>query len=145
MKKIATIILILFTGLLFNNFTIANDGLGKKYVNDRYEKRCRIEYTRLYSDTGKEKTKIETSQFTTPAYCKKGVKNLSKKVIKWLNKKDTNKITQLGIIECKIKNVVEWFAWTEKWGKYKTCEGLFRGNIITNIQKHNSGQIVGNL
>jgi hypothetical protein len=110
--------------LTFNNLAFAED-------DDAYVKRCKVEYTQLYLITGKEIIYKNTSQFRFYNHCKEGLKRLSKKLYKWVDRKNTNIITKLNELKCKIKDVDDYwtFDWGniwkneyKDWGKYKDCE-----------------------
>ncbi len=76
--------------LTFNNLAFAED-------DDAYVKRCKVEYTQLYLITGKEVIYKNTSQFRFYNHCKEGLKRLSKKLYKWLDKNNTNIISKFSI------------------------------------------------
>jgi hypothetical protein len=94
--------------------------------DDYHEKRCKVEYTQLDLISGTETIYKNTSQFADvgEGYCDEGLKKLSKKVYKWVDKKNTNVITKINEFQCKIKNVSPFSGWNfdYSWGKYRDCE-----------------------
>jgi hypothetical protein len=58
-------------------------------------------------------------------YCDEALEKLSKKLYKWLDKNNTNLITNIDTFQCKIKNVSPFSLWwymDYSWDKYRNCE-----------------------
>jgi hypothetical protein len=57
-------------------------------------------------------------------HCEEGLKRLSKKVYKWVDKNNTNVITKINAFKCKIKNEIPNFSsfFSYRWGRYRECE-----------------------
>jgi hypothetical protein len=85
----------------------------------KYEKRCKVEYTQLDLITGQEKIYKNTSQFFKVDHCREGLKKLSKKVYKWVDKNNTNIVTKINEFRCKVKNRDDIKGY---WGKYRDCD-----------------------
>jgi hypothetical protein len=110
-------------GLLFSNFVFAG-------APGTFEKRCKVEYTQLDLITGTETIYKETSQFKNYVdHCKEGLKRLSKKLYKWLDKNNTNIISNISAFKCQVGNHDRFTNCDFSlrcvgyhWGRYRTCE-----------------------
>jgi hypothetical protein len=115
--------------LLLIILTFSNSIFARESEQSAYEKRCKVEYIQLDLITGTETIYKDTSQFKVLDYCEEGLERLSKKLDKWVDKKNTNIITKINEFKCKVKNGIPIFPWVTSyvWSRYRDCE--------TNIQK----------
>jgi hypothetical protein len=145
MKRLATIFLILFTILTFNNTASAGffgdifkelfGELDKEFWNEERggvnNVRCKIEYTQLDLTTGLEKTVKHTSQFEIKTVAKDTnimyltAQDFTDQINDWLNESKNNVITNMTAINCKERRLYasKLFIWNneQRWGEYKSC------------------------
>jgi hypothetical protein len=123
MKKISTLLTLLIA-LTFSGTSVATSGVYK----------CKIDYTQ--QEPAKEaKTEPITSEICGRKYCDKGVKILSKKIIKWMSKDTDNIVVGLGDkLKCKMKG--NW-----SWDMYHTCKPKYRTHIIDNLKAEYPNQV----
>jgi hypothetical protein len=95
--------------------------------------KCKIDYTKIHAKKGKS-TRI-TSETCGRKYCSKGVKILSKQIIKWMSKDKTNIVVGLGDkLKCKMKG--NW-----SWDLYHTCKPEYREELIEKLEKAYPNQV----
>jgi hypothetical protein len=145
MKKtiILSHLLALFIGLVFSN-TVSAGLFSDAYQGDLYV--CRIEYTQLYADTGVEKQKRASTEFSDDAGCESKYVNgdLLKEVTDWLHESSNHIIEQTTWegVECKIDNGILASIWFfEDWGPYKLCSVEVTQSFIDEIIKIKPAQI----
>jgi hypothetical protein len=102
--------------LTFSNSAVA--------VSPIFEARCKIEYTQLDLITGTETIYKNTSQFEVRDYCEEGLKRLTPKVDKWIDKNNTNLITKINEFKCKLKNTARHLLLNKllNWNTYRDCK-----------------------
>jgi hypothetical protein len=117
-----TILILTFSNSVFADVDdgVYSDDNGKGYAT----KRCKVEYTRLDLITGTETIYKNTSQFGVLDACKEGLEKLSKKLYKWIDKKNTNLITKINEFRCKQKSTMPSFPsiFSVRWGGYRDCD-----------------------
>jgi hypothetical protein len=152
MKKL-TIFLISLTLLTFSNTAFAGffGDIFKKLFGDGFKEpslierrdvnsiRCKVEYNQLDLSTGIEKTvkhTVEYDPFDIPTKddtLHLSAQDLTDKINIWLNESPNNVITNLTVINCKVRRVYlhKIFLLNEnRWSKYKGCPDEFNIQLM---------------
>jgi hypothetical protein len=73
--------------------------------------------------------------------CKEGLKRLTPKVDKWINKNPLNIIVKINKFQCKIKNIhYFWESGGVIWGKYRDCD-TYKGKLSEYLVNEYPNQI----
>jgi hypothetical protein len=140
MKKISSILLALFIALTFSNTAIAGHseeagGFWDTSPSNMY--RCNITYVKRYADHSTKQKYLTTQHRVRGDVCDWGARHLADKIIKWLNKDDTNQIIAFSDgLACKKRTHF-------KWGEYGKCDILYptyKMQMIKILDKRNSAQ-----
>jgi hypothetical protein len=73
--------------------------------------------------------------------CKEGLKRLTPKVDKWINKNLLNIIVKINKFQCKIKNIQYFWTWGgAEWDKYRNCDTYIE-KLSEHLVNENPNQI----